>query len=87
MHLPCTLRRAMKFHQNKLLIQLNGHPLRLSSADKQIAGFCAGLAECFHVKPNTVHILWLLFSIFSGVGIFLYFTAAYFLAESSDPEP
>jgi phage shock protein C len=46
--------------------------LRRSSADKKIAGVCAGLAEYFDLDPTLVRVLWLLLVFFGGTGVLAY---------------
>src|SRR5579883_217743 len=46
--------------------------LRRSSADKKIAGVCAGLADYFDLDPTIVRIVWLLAIFFAGTGFLIY---------------
>lgn len=45
--------------------------LYLSSKDKKIAGVCGGIAKYCDIDSTLVRILWVLISIFTGIGIFL----------------
>lgn len=42
------------------------------SANKKIAGVCAGLANYLGVDPTVMRIVWILLVIFAGFGILLY---------------
>ena len=50
-------------------------PLTLSRRDKKIAGVCGGFAEYGELDPTIVRIVWLVASIFSGVGFVAYLIA------------
>ncbi len=49
-------------------------PLRRSSANRQIAGVCSGLAEYFGLDPTLVRVAYVLLSVFSAAfpGIVVY---------------
>jgi len=49
--------------------------LTLSRKDKKIAGVCGGFAEFADLDPTIVRIVWLVASIFSGVGFVAYLIA------------
>ena len=50
-------------------------PLTLSRTDKKIAGVCGGFAEYAELDPTIVRVVWLVASIFSGVGFIAYLIA------------
>ena len=45
------------------------------SNDKKISGVCAGLAEYFGIDPTIVRLVWALFTLAGGSGIFAYILA------------
>ena len=53
-------------------------PKRLyrSVRNKMICGVCQGIAEYINLDPTIVRLLWVLLSLWCGVGIILYIAAA-----------
>jgi PspC domain. len=53
-------------------------PKRLyrSVRNKMICGVCQGIAEYINLDPTIVRLLWVLLSLWGGVGIILYIAAA-----------
>ena len=51
-----------------------------------IAGVCGALAEYFNIDVVLVRIVWLVFALFYGAGILLYFVAALVLPNKSEIE-
>lgn len=53
-------------------------PKRLyrSVRNKMICGVCQGIAEYINLDPTIVRLLWVLLSMWGGVGIILYIAAA-----------
>lgn len=47
-------------------------PFARFSADKKIAGVCAGVARYFDLDANLVRALWLLCVLFAGTGLLAY---------------
>ena len=52
------------------------------SNDKKISGVCAGLAEYFGIDPTIVRLVWVLFTLAGGSGIFAYILADIIMEES-----
>jgi phage shock protein PspC (stress-responsive transcriptional regulator) len=52
------------------------------SYDKKISGVCAGLAEYFGIDPTIVRLVWALFTLAGGSGIFAYILADIIMEES-----
>ena len=52
-------------------------PKRLyrSSKHRVIAGVCGGIAEYLDVDPVVVRLIWILFTLFYGVGLLFYIIA------------
>jgi len=63
-------------------VQAPPKKLMLSRKDKKIGGVCGGFAEYSDLDPTIVRIVWLVASIFSGVGF-----VAYFIAWIVMPQP
>ena len=59
-------------------------PLTLSRKDKKIAGVCGGFAEYAELDPTIVRIVWLVASIFSGVGFIAYLIAWIVMPEGPE---
>ncbi len=47
-----------------------------SSTDKKIDGVCAGIAEYLNLDPTVIRLLWVLATLFAGVGVLAYIVAA-----------
>ncbi len=62
-------------------------PLRRSRNDKKIAGVCGGFAEYAELDPTIVRIVWLVTSIFSGVGFVAYLIAWIVMPEGPETAP
>ena len=61
--------------------------LRRSTADRQIAGVCGGLAEYFEVDSTAVRLLWAVGSIFVGAvvgGVIAYLFAWLIIPQAGD---
>jgi len=54
------------------------------SANKMVAGVCAGLAEYFDVDPTLVRVIYVILTIFSAAfpGILLYFILMLLMPEA-----
>jgi len=61
-------------------------PLTLSRKDKKIAGVCGGFAEYAELDPTIVRIVWLVASIFSGVGFVAYLIAWIVMPQPQEPQ-
>ncbi len=46
-----------------------------SRDDRMLAGVCGGIAEYFDIDPSIVRILWVIFSLSLGSGLFAYILA------------
>lgn len=55
-----------------------------SNKNIMIAGVCAGIAEYFNVDPTIIRLLWLLFSLTGGTGIFAYIVASIIIPRRPD---
>jgi phage shock protein C len=53
--------------------QPSDRQLRRDSADKLVAGVCSGIAEYYGISLVFMRICFVLLTLFSGVGIFIYF--------------
>jgi len=53
-----------------------------SREDKMLAGVCAGIAEYFNIETALVRILWVIFSLFGGIGLFLYIAGVVIIPEN-----
>ena len=56
--------------------------LTKSSADRKIAGVCAGIAEYFDLDPTLVRIGWVLFCCLGGSGLLAYIICAIVMPEA-----
>lgn len=59
--------------------------LTLSATDRKIGGVCGGLAEYLGVDSNLIRILWVLFALFVGSGVLVYFIAWFLMPSKMDP--
>ena len=55
-----------------------------SNKDIMIAGVCAGIAEYFNVDPTLIRLLWLIFGLTGGTGIFAYIVASIIIPRRPD---
>jgi phage shock protein PspC (stress-responsive transcriptional regulator) len=55
-----------------------------SESDKMIAGICGGLAVYLGLDPTVVRVLWVVLSLFNGVGIILYFILWFVIPTESE---
>lgn len=46
-----------------------------SGRERILGGVCGGIGYHFGIDPSIVRLLWILFSLFYGVGILFYFVA------------
>ncbi len=51
---------------------------------KKIDGVCGGIAEYFDIDPTIVRLLWVVFSLCVGSGIFAYIIAAIIMPKKSE---
>ena len=51
---------------------------------KKIDGVCGGIAEYFDIDPTIVRLLWVIFSLCVGSGIFAYVIAAIRMPRKSE---
>jgi phage shock protein C len=62
-------------------------PLQRSRTDKKIAGVCGGFAEFAELDPTIVRIVWLVASLFTGVGFIAYLVAWILMPEAPERGP
>ena len=55
--------------------------LKKSSVNKKLCGVCGGIGEYFNLDPTVVRLLWVLFSLAGGAGVFTYIIAAIIIPE------
>ncbi|MFA5406761.1 MAG: PspC domain-containing protein [Candidatus Nanoarchaeia archaeon] len=56
--------------------------LTRSKTNRVIAGVCGGLGDYFNIDPVVIRILWVLFSLLGGSGIFAYIIAWVVIPEA-----
>ena len=54
--------------------------------NRKIAGVCSGLSEYLNVDVSLIRLIWVIFTIFGGAGIFLYIIAALIIPRKSENE-
>ena len=42
------------------------------SNDKMLCGVCAGIAEYINIDPTIIRVIWVLYTLLSGIGLFAY---------------
>jgi len=52
----------------------------------KIAGVCSGLSEYLNVDVSLIRLIWVIFTIFGGAGIFLYIVAALIIPRKTENE-
>jgi phage shock protein C len=55
-----------------------------SGVNRMIGGVCGGLAEYFALDPTLVRVLWLIFTVFTGIGIPVYFICLIIVPNNPD---
>jgi phage shock protein C len=55
-----------------------------SGVHRMIGGVCGGLAEYFALDPTLVRVLWLIFTVFTGIGIPVYFICLIIVPNNPD---
>ncbi len=43
--------------------------------NEKLGGVCAGLADYFAIDPTLVRLVWVVFSLFYGIGVLIYIAA------------
>jgi phage shock protein PspC (stress-responsive transcriptional regulator) len=62
--------------------------LRRSLTDRQLAGVCGGLAECFGLDAGRLRVVWVLATLFTAfAGVVLYLGLWYLMPEEPPPAP
>ncbi len=61
------------------------HPFLRSSTDALLAGVCGGLGHYLSIHPNVVRVFFILLSVFSGLGVLLYFLLWLFVPREELP--
>lgn len=46
------------------------------SDNKKLCGVCAGIAEYLDIDPTIIRTIWIIYTLFSGVGLFAYIVCA-----------
>jgi phage shock protein PspC (stress-responsive transcriptional regulator) len=61
--------------------------LRRSTADRQIAGVCGGMAEYFQTDPTLMRLIWVVLSIFGGavIGGVIAYLLAWLIIPKAEP--
>ena len=49
-----------------------------------ISGVCGGIAEFFDIDPTIIRVLWVIISLFWGVGIIIYIAMAIIVPKKSE---
>lgn len=62
-------------------MDLKGKRLYRSKYDRKISGVCGGIAEYFGIDPTIVRLVWALFALFAGAGIWAYIISALIIPE------
>ncbi len=60
--------------------------LTRSTDDKKVAGVAAGIAAYFGIDAMLVRVLFVLFALFSGFGLFVYLVLWIFMPEADNAE-
>ncbi len=55
-----------------------------SHADRMLAGVCGGMAEYFSIDPVLMRVLWVIITLFGGVGLLLYIAAAIIIPQDNE---
>ncbi len=53
-----------------------------SGNERILGGVCGGIGEYFDVDPTIIRLLWILFVLFFGLGILLYFIAWFIIPRN-----
>lgn len=51
------------------------------SYDKKLCGVCGGIADYFNIDPTFVRLIWLVFVLCLGTGVWAYIIAAIIMPE------
>jgi len=52
--------------------------------NEKIGGVCAGIADYFAIDPTIVRMIWVLFSLYYGIGVLLYIAAWIVLPDKNE---
>ena len=52
----------------------------------KIAGVCSGLSEYLNVDVSLIRLIWVIFTVFGGAGVFLYIIAALIIPRKPENE-
>jgi len=55
-----------------------------SQKDRIIAGVCGGFANYLNLDPTIVRLIWIIFTIFGGIGIFAYIISIILISENGE---
>lgn len=53
----------------------------VKSQDRKICGVCGGIVEYFVIDPTIVRLVWVLATLFAGMGMLVYIIAALLMPE------
>ena len=56
-------------------VDREGRKMHRSDTDKMLGGVCGGIADYLNVDSVVVRLLWVLFSLFAGLGVIAYIAA------------
>lgn len=63
-------------------LELMNDRLRKSNSDRVIAGICGGLGEYFGIDPTIVRIIFVILTLWGGLGIVLYLILLFIMPDS-----
>lgn len=46
------------------------------SSDRKLCGVCAGIAEYFNIDPTIIRVIWVIYTLLIGAGLFAYIICA-----------
>lgn len=56
-----------------------------SDKDRILGGICGGIAENYNLEPALIRIIWIIFTLFGGSGIFAYLIALLIIPANREP--
>ncbi len=57
-----------------------------SRTDRMLAGVCGGMAEYFSIDPVIMRVLWVIVTLFGGIGLLLYIAAVIIIPQKHEME-
>jgi len=66
------------------MIMAKNKKLFRSTKNKMVAGVCGGIGEFFNIDPTVIRLLWVVFTIFTGIvgGLLAYIVAWIIIPEA-----